>query len=125
MSLFLPPCLLPCFLLPVHHDARLAHFLFLMVRARVLQEKISRLRVTSRGGVGMGRNDPRELLSRGVVHSDWLFYLGIENHKVFISISATNVSYNVYTDLSNTHLSLQKWTSTQFFPRLVKDLMVW
>lgn len=72
----------------------------------------------------MGRNDPRELLSRGVVHSDWLFYLGIENRKVFISISATNVSYNVYTDLSNTHLSLQKRTSTQFFPRLVKDLMV-
>ena len=94
-----------------------------MVRARVLQEKISRLQVSSRGGMGMGTNDPRELLSRGVVHSDWLFYRGIENPKVVISISVTNVSYNVCTDLSNTHLSLQKRTSTQFFPRLVKDLM--
>lgn len=94
-----------------------------MVRARVLQEKISRLQVSSRGGMGMGTNDPRELLSRGVVRSDWLFYRGIENPKVVISISVTNVSYNVYTDLSNTHLSLQKRTSTQFFPRLVKDLM--
>ena len=43
-----PPCFPPCFLWPVHHDATLTHFLFLMVRARVLQEKISWLRVSSR-----------------------------------------------------------------------------